>query len=342
MTPSSRPRIETEKLISAFLEESGLQGKGFEICPIPGDGSRRVFWRIIPDVPSPSYILMENPPADVFSRRENLAYAMIGRHLYEKALPLPKIHRFDQPKGIFIMEDMGETTLQESLKGETDRIQVYKPVVEVLLRLQVEGAEGFDTGWTCQTERYDRVVMRSLEAEYFRDSFLSRYAGLKGEWEDLEVPFDHLAKMASTSEGRFFLHRDFQSRNIMIHERKIGILDWQGGRLGPLAYDLASLLIDPYTDLTVPERQRAYRHYLDCLRDRDPGQVNAFQESYPYLAIQRNLQILGAFSFLTMERGKSYFAAYIPVALKTLRGLLSELGDPKLSPLADLLGSLPW
>jgi len=146
-----------------------------------------------------------------------------------------------------------------------------------------------------------------------------------------------LAETASGAEIDFFLHRDFQSRNIMVSAGKIGILDWQGGRLGPLGYDLASLLIDPYTELSPHDRNEVYRSYLLLIKEHEPGWIEPFKRYFPYLAIQRNLQILGAFSFLTKIRGKRYFEAYIPAALTTLYELLVQVKDPKLSPLEDIV-----
>jgi aminoglycoside/choline kinase family phosphotransferase len=127
----------------------------------------------------------------------------------------------------------------------------------------------------------------------------------------------------------------------MIAGEKIGILDWQGGRLGPLAYDLASLLIDPYTNLPVSEKDEVYDAYHQLLRRERPQGLASFEKSFPYLAIQRNLQILGAFSFLSRVRGKVYFENYIPGALESLRHLLEEVRDENLSSLRELVGSLP-
>jgi aminoglycoside/choline kinase family phosphotransferase len=265
---------------------------------------------------------------------------MIGEHLFRKGLPVPEIHRSDLSHGLFILEDMGESSLQETVALQGSRILLYERVVEILFRLQIEGAEGFDPGWCCQTERYDRRVMRHYEAEYFRDAFLCRYLGQKRDWPELEGPFGYLAEMSSGADNDFFLHRDFQSRNIMVSDTKIGVLDWQGGRLGPLAYDLASLIIDPYVDLSDREKSEIYHSYLGILRDYRSGWVDSFKRSFPYLAIQRNLQILGAFSFLTKVRGKAYFEIYIPPALRSLYGLLQELNDPRLSALKDLVETI--
>ena len=324
--------------LTAFVQE--FLGEPGSFSPIAGDGSNRTFWRIHYAQSSYSCIAMENPPSDDFSKRENAAYLHIGKHLRGKGLPLPEIHRFDLEKGWFILEDFGDVSLQAACEGAKERIPLYLPVVDILFEQQIRGSEGFNTAWTCQTEVYDQQVMRRYEVEYFKEAFLGTYLGIRKEWPGLESSFEHLVEQAGKAENRFFLHRDFQSRNIMITGKKIGILDWQGGRLGPLAYDLASLLIDPYTELRVPDKEEIYTAYLQMLRREQPHRLTAFEKSFPYLAVQRNLQILGAFSFLSKVRGKTYFEDYIPGALKSLRHLLAAVKDGHLSSLRDLVNSV--
>jgi hypothetical protein len=282
---------------------------------------------------------MQNVPNDAYADRENMAYLKIGRHLRGKGIPLPEIHRFDPVRGWFILEDLGDRNLQEDQR-KGGSLLGHEAVLEILLRLQTEGAKGFDLGWTCQTQRYDRFVMRRYESEYFREAFLCKYLGLKPEWPELTAPFDFLAEKAAQAPNDFLLHRDFQSRNIMVSEKGIGILDWQGARLGPLAYDMASLVIDPYTDLPSGDRKQLLEKYVGLLAACGPAWVESFQESFPYLALQRNLQILGAFSFLSKVRGKHYFEAYIPKALRSLHALLSEAGGNELAPLLQLADDL--
>jgi hypothetical protein len=178
--------------------------------------------------------------------------------------------------------------------------------------------------------------MRQSEADYFKTAFLHGYLGLKEEWPELERSFLYLMEAASEAKPAFFLHRDFQSRNIMISGDRIGIVDWQAGRLGPLAYDVASLLIDPYTDLPTSTKGDLLDFYVQILTEHDPVMADGFLRQYPYLAIQRNLQILGAFGFLTKVRGKAYFATYIPAAVGSLNHLLDGLEAPALLPLKNL------
>jgi hypothetical protein len=300
------PDPQLSEFITTFLKDVGLPAEDLQFHSLPSDGSKRLFWRLSPQSHT-SFIAMENAPTDDFSKRENVAYLMIGRHLFQKDLPVPEIHRFDLAKGWFILDDFGNASLQDEVSSQNSRVPIYERVIEILFRLQTEGAEGFNTEWCCQTETYDRYVMQHYEANYFRDAFLCKYLGLKKDWPELEAPFNHLAETASRADNHYFLHRDFQSRNIMVLGGKIGILDWQGGRLGPLAYDLASLLIDPYTELSSYERDELYQHYLRFLNKYESRLVEPFKKYFPYLAIQRNLQILGAFSFLSNVRGKPYF-----------------------------------
>ncbi|MBW2063765.1 MAG: phosphotransferase [Deltaproteobacteria bacterium] len=328
-------------VVKAFLKDQGFSCSPISIQPLAGDGSRRRFYRIHLSGNDFSCVIMENSPASEYLERENMAYLRIGQHLGETGLPIPKIYRFDLEEGWFIMEDVGDTNLQNAASGRKDRLSLYQEAVQVLFRLQTEGVKGFDRTWTCQTESYDRTVMRLYESDYFRDEYLTNFLGLKRDWSSLEGPFQHLAEMASKAGADYLMHRDFQSRNIFIKSGKIKILDWQGARLGPLAYDLASLLIDPYVGLSGMEKIRVYNFYLDILSRNHPRMVNAFEKYFPYLAIQRNLQILGAFSYLSLVEKKTHFEPYIPRALDSLKELLTTLGDKELTPLLELLEALP-
>ncbi|MBU4427388.1 MAG: nucleoside-diphosphate-sugar pyrophosphorylase, partial [Proteobacteria bacterium] len=101
-----------------------------------------------------------------------------------------------------------------------------------------------------------------------------------------------------------------------------------------------SLLIDPYIDLPRQDKNAIFEQYLLMIKEHNAAWIGPFKRYYPYLAIQRNLQILGAFSYLTKTMEKPYFGTYIPAALRTLNDLLHEVNDPELSPLRDLLKDL--
>ena len=327
--------------LAAFFEDHAGAGPAFTATPLAPDGSQRTFLRVAAEGGSPSVIAVKNPPLSRAARRENRAYLEIGRHLRGAGAPVPEMYRWSLENGWFLIEDLGDRKLQEAASDPEKRIPLYERVLKSLYAMQTRGADGFDTSWCCQTARYDRDVMRGLESDYFRDAFLGRYLGLDPEAFALDACFDHLAGMASRAGAAYFLHRDFQSRNLMIQGDDIGVVDWQGGRLGPQGYDLASLLIDPYVNLEPGERHHLYRTYRGMLEAHQPGEVARFEDTYPYLAIQRNLQILGAFAFLSRVRGKPFFETFIAPAMSSLESLLADLGNARLSPLAALVRDLP-
>ncbi len=329
-----------EQYIHTFLAETKIPFTRLNPELLHGDGSTRRFWRLaLPDT-NQSFIVMANPPEERISRLENHAYFTIGKHLRRKKVPVPEIYRFDPHQGWFIMEDLGKLCLQDVMRSTQNPLPIYEKVLENLFRLQIEGAKDFSPEWCCQTQEYDRTVMRRLESNYFRDAFLCNYLGGKKEWPELDAPFEHLAEKASQADSRFLIHRDFQSRNIMVSDGSVGFVDWQGARIGPLGYDLASLLIDPYTQLSADIRDSLFQSYLLLIQKHHARQIGSFKRSFPYLAIQRNLQILGAFSFLTTAMRKTHFEPYIPPALSSLRDLLHDVKDSELSPLRRIANDL--
>jgi N-acetylmuramate 1-kinase len=331
--------VAIHEFIREFLNKRGLSVNNIASHPMAGDGSKRLFSRIAHSETEESYVVVENNPMTDFLKKENFAYLMIGRHLFGKGLPLPEIYDYDLDNGWFILEDMGDVKLQDEILVRKDSGRLLEDIIELLFKLQIQGIEGFKKEWCCQTDKYDHFVMRRYESDYFRDSFLTGYLEIKSDWPELEAPFNHVSEIASMAESNYFLHRDFQSRNVMIRKDKMGVLDWQGSRTGPLGYDLASFLIDPYTNLPAQDKRHLYEQYLSLLKGYDASLTSSFERSYPYLAIQRNLQILGAFSHLTKVLGKTYFKGYIPSALKTLNQMLDELNDPKLSSLTNIVNN---
>ncbi len=327
--------MDLKEFVKSYIDDTYIDNKEFRWKRLPADGSKRIFYRLSND--QGSFIIMDNPPKERSIEKENISYLKIGKHLFSKGIPVACIYRYDLEQGWFIMEDLGEKNLQEIAINSSDRINLYKGVIELLIRIQFEGRENFNPEWCYHTKRYDKYVMERFESDYFLTYFLKGLHGLKQNFSELKSSFKHLSYNASLADNDFFLYRDFQSRNLIIKGDKIGVVDWQGGRLGPLQYDLTSLLIDPYVVLKKEEKDFLYDYYLKLLEKRLPGISGSFSRYYPYLAIQRNLQILGAFSYLSKIQGKNRFLAYISPALRSLEGLLDELDDPELDPLKSLI-----
>ncbi len=326
--------------VSRFRACGSFGKDTFHVTQLKGDGSSRCFFRINLRNSPDSFVVMWNPPVDNAALRENSAYDRIGRHLKGRGVPVPQIHHVDHQNGCIILEDLGDVSLQEYLARLDDPFPVLEKVLEVLFHLQHEGAEGFDPRWCCQTPVYDRTVMILLESYYFREAFLRRYIGMTGDLGRLERCFLHCAEVISGCRSSCLLHRDFQSRNMMVSNGRIRIIDWQGARIGPPGYDLASLVIDPYMDLSDVHRVFLIKSYLAMFRERFTSEAENFQVIYPYLALQRNMQILGAFAHLSLAKGKKEFEAYIPPAVKRLKARLEEMPDAALTPLKEITAEI--
>ena len=288
------------------------------------DGSSRRFYRL--QGPQQPLIAILPPENDEKGRAEARSFYQIGCHLQRCAAPTPAILAFDEQSGLALCEDLGEHRLYEEVqaRGIEASLPLYEQAVRELARMQVRGGHGFDPTWCWDTPAYDRALMLERESGYFLRAFCADLLGLDVDREQVDADCHRLAEAAAQAPAHFFLHRDFQSRNIMVCDEEVRFIDFQGGRPGPLAYDLASLLIDPYTGLAPAQQEHLLAVYLEALHqeiDYDPQQ---FQEEFILLALQRNLQILGAFAFLSQVKQKPFFAQFLAPSLDSLRGLLAK------------------
>ncbi|MCK4416864.1 MAG: phosphotransferase, partial [Candidatus Latescibacteria bacterium] len=305
---------------------------------LKGDGSDRTWYRVTIEVAGqPSIIVVDHGPPSEDSTCEADAFAAIGRHLHHKGIPVPRIFAYDRPSGLVVLEDLGDLHLQSFVRRAVDTEEVanhYRAVIDLLIAMGVEGAKGFDLSYTYQTPYYDRELILEKESRYFVEAFLNGYLRLKIDFETFGDEFEILAQRALDHPYTGLLHRDFQSRNILVKDGNYYFIDFQGARLGPLPYDLASLLIDPYVELPQSLQEDLLIYYLKRLSDFVPVDPADFLHAYEYCAINRNLQILGAFAFLSRVKGKKDFETYISVAVSSLKARLRtiEQGEcPKLS-----------
>jgi aminoglycoside/choline kinase family phosphotransferase len=309
----------------SLLEAAARLGATLDLAQmLAGDGSDRKFFRLFG---SPTIILLSHPDPPGGLINENDSYFLIGGHLKSKGVPVPEIYDYNRTEGWMLLEDLGDISLETALrnKGKDELLHYwYGQALNVLVDMQINGAEGFDPGWCFDTPRIDGAFLLERECRYFVEAFLHRYMGLGTAFEDLEPDFERLVSRAVADGVSGFLHRDFQSRNLFVKDGRLRIVDFQGGRLGPLGYDPAALLIDPYMALEPRWEREFYSRYLELLRERLAVDPQQFQDAYYHLALSRNLQVLGAYGFLTRVKGKDYFARYIPGAVKSLRRRLAE------------------
>jgi N-acetylmuramate 1-kinase len=316
-----------------------FSGEPVQVTPLFGDGSDRVFFRVRQGMSH--YVLLISPRARVDSIDENDSYFLIGRHLFDRSIPVPRMHWADPVKGRFLLEDVGDLHLQRLVqRGRVSRPALYRNALAVLLHMHRFAPEGFSPSFCFDAPVYNPGFVLARELHYFRDAFLHGLLGWDGNASALDGDFENLAESAGVVEPRWVIHRDFQSRNLMVWRGLLRVIDFQGMRYGPPAYDLASLLIDPYVGLSDAEEAELVRFYwdgaskfLDCSR-------RAFMKSYGAVKLCRNLQALAAYAFLALVKGKHHFLAYVLPAWVRLRRALSGPSGAHYPTLRACVGSL--
>ncbi len=317
--------------------------KEIEIEHLAGDGSDRNWYRTKHS--DRSLIISDHgicmPKSDALLQIR--AFIQIGRHLASKKLLVPQIYDYDELSGMVILEDLGNIHLADLVKeNNSDKftLNLYKKVIDNLIDFSIKGFIGFKKKWTCQTQTYSKELILEKECRYFMDEFIHNYLKLDFSFNDLSKEFDHIAEHAIKHGLIGLMHRDMQSRNIMVVYHNdifsINFIDFQGARSGPLQYDLASLLIDPYVNLKDSTSDELLQYTMERLKLSQKEKLN-FLKSYQYCCLTRSMQILGAFSFLKLTKKKKKFQQYVPVAVKNIKktiiGINKDNNIPKLTKL---------
>lgn len=313
------------------------------ITVLAGDGSDRRFLRV-GDGGRSLFVVLPNLASE-HGLAESRATWFIGNHLRSCGVVVPEMYGYDPESGVVICEDLGDRLLHQAVvaehQSEKQLVSLYEPIIEQLALMQIDGRRDFKTEWCWDTKFYDQQLMLARESGYFMESCCRHLLGITKVPAGLQDEFVKLADLASALPAGFFLHRDFQSRNIMLQNGQARFIDFQGGRLGPLGYDLASLLIDPYVSLPDPVRERLLQKYIEVVADY-PAADSAFAiEGYYLLALQRNLQILGAFAFLAKAKGKTFFQDFLVPAAVNLNRLLQEPEGRQFPIMRGFVAELP-
>jgi len=293
---------------------------------LPGAGSDRSLFRLF--LPAGTVILVENPLPPSEGPNENDSFVYLAAHLRARGLPVPEVHAYDRDLGIYLLEDLDDDDLFGKVRvglAEEELRGLYREGVALLARLQVEALEGLDTGRLHTPPRYDGELMLQWESGYFQRELLDHLLGMGGPPPPLVAEFEKLAGRASQAGTDFFLHRDFQSRNIKLYAGDLWVIDFQGARLGPPQYDLAAFLFDPYVELPSALRGELLSNYLARFLPATGFDRARFLDGFPFVAAHRLMQTLGAYAFLGAGRGKEEFLEFISPALRLLRELLDSL-----------------
>lgn len=313
--------------------------KNLGVHKLAGDGSDRLWYRVFHE--NQSFIVGDHGIClpDTDSRDQLNSFILIGRHLSSRGILVPEILNYDTLSGMVIMEDLGDIHLETLVKQQNDPeslLKLYQNVIDLLIDFSIKGVEGFCTKWTCQTETYSKAVILEKECRYFMDAFINIYLDMNLSCLDYEDEFSYIADHALKNGFTGLMHRDCQSRNIMMFNGQPFFIDFQSARIGPLQYDLASLLIDPYVGLNDTIKETLLQYTMGKL-DLDPLQKEAFIKNYQFCCLTRNLQFLGAFGYLSRIKKKNGFEQYIPFAVSLLKNNIIRLNDDNIQKLSKLI-----
>jgi N-acetylmuramate 1-kinase len=327
--------------LSRAARDLGLSQGGWRITALAGDGSDRRFFRVRQG--ERHFVALLAPRKATAGLDENDSYWLIGRHLHACGIPVPRIHWADRHAGQFLLEDLGDLHLQRHVRrlrsGDQLR-KTYRRVISLLVHMHRKAPQGFSADFCFDNPVYDAPFVYQRELEYFRNAFLVGYLGLEVDVEDLRADFENLAEAAGADCGGMVLHRDFQSRNLMVHKGRLWLIDFQGMRFGPPAYDLAALLIDPYVMLPTDLQEGLTSLYWSAAQRFLGLSRRAFREQLLAVRFCRNLQVLGAYGFLGKAKGKKEFLQYVPGAWYQLLRLLDGSGGSRYPQLKHLVTGL--
>ncbi|RLC04684.1 MAG: aminoglycoside phosphotransferase [Deltaproteobacteria bacterium] len=341
-TPASYCLTSMLTLAASAFKIKQKKIKKIHIDKLAGDGSDRHWYRAIYE--NQSKIISDHgicmPQSDEWLQLN--AFIQIGNHLLSKGIPLPRIINHDMLSGMVILNDLGDVHLETQIRHKnstSETLKLYKKVIDLLIDFSIKGFQGFKKEWTCQSETYSKELIIEKECRYFMEAFIQNYLKLDLCFHEFSNEFDHIADHALNHGFIGLMHRDMQSRNIMIHNGRIYFIDFQSARIGPLQYDLASLLIDPYVNLNEQIRKDLLQYTMGKLELNSEKRQN-FLDCYQYCCLTRNLQFLGAFSFLSRIKKKKKFEHYIPDAVKSLKKIISNLNTDKIPKLTKLIQTL--
>lgn len=265
------------------------------------------------------------------------AFLRFTEHFRSKGLHVPELYAVQEEKGIYLLEDLGDLMLKHLVDRAREEgsfpgkvMPFYHAVLEHLLKFQVEGHTGLDYSVCVPRREFDRQSVL-WDLNYFKYFFLD-LLGIPFDEQKLEDDFQFLAGFLMVASRDHFLYRDFQARNILFRDESFYFIDYQGGRMGALQYDVASLLFEARIDLPPDLREELLQYYLDLLGRVNKNDAAAFPEYYHGFVLVRILQAMGAYGLRGIIENIPLFLQSIPFAIKNIRSLLEKSLVPEGMP----------
>lgn len=279
---------------------------------------------------------------------ENNAFISLADHFLEKGLKVPHVLSVSRDRLRYIQEDLGDDQLyrmvsrgRESGEYSSYECRLLCRAMEMLPHIQFRGAEDLD--WNvCYPEPAFNGRLVMFDLNYFKYCFL-KATGLEFNEVRLQDDFEKMRDDIMKNMGDTFMYRDFQARNIMVKDGEPYFIDFQGGRKGPIYYDVASFVWQARSRYPEALRQEMVRTYLQSLKSYMDISEEEFNSKLRLFVLFRTLQVLGAYGFRGYFEKKPHFLGSVPYAIGNLRKLLREpfTEYPYLNEVLSKLTTLP-
>ncbi len=304
--------------ISAQLH---LAPEAIILTKLHGDASNRIYYRL-EVAGKPSRIVMQLPagPSSVSEEITNAAvkpselpFVNIDRFLRSKDLPAPEIVSYDAAAGLMILEDFGPETFEKRILASSpeETLSWYRKAIDLLKTLQTQCSPGAGADCIAFSRSFDAKLL-NWEFDHFFEYGIEARLGLKIDPQDLATlrAFGDAITSRLISLPQVFVHRDFQSRNLMVQDGRLKLLDFQDALVGPRPYDLVALLRDSYIALDAPALQTLVGYY---------DESDAFFRDFDAMTIQRKLKDAGRFVYIDRVKKNPSFLVHIPNSLRYVK-----------------------
>ncbi|HIX74031.1 MAG TPA: phosphotransferase [Candidatus Parabacteroides intestinipullorum] len=309
----------TEQIKNLYRTYTGHEAE--EVTELPSSGSNRRYFRLH----GPQTLIGVSGT----SIEENRAFIYMADHFRQKGLPVPEVYAQSDDQSFYLQEDLGDTLLFDAIeKGRKSSVfdesekTLLRQTITKLPEIQFMGSDGFDFSYCYPQEEFNqRSILWDLN--YFKYCFL-KATGMEFQENRLEDDFLKMSDVLLRNQSATFMYRDFQSRNVMIRDGHPWFIDFQGGRKGPVYYDVASFLWQAKAKYPEDLRQELLLDYIEALRKYMPVDEKYFLSQLRHFVLFRTLQVLGAYGFRGYFEKKPHFIQSVPFAIENLRQLLKQ------------------
>ena len=293
-----------------YLERTGLKSVA-KLEVIPGDASMRRYVRVT--IPSEQSRMLLVYPDSIDPK--SLSFLNVCRLLDNMSIPVPAITNCEADLGIIELEDLGNLTLQDALSSASldYRKTLYLEAVTIIADLQHK-ARAFEASDYVPFKFVFDTEKLMWEFDFFLEHFLIRARGISLSPEQRSALRDEFIPLASelAAEPRVLCHRDYHSRNLMLHNKQLYVIDFQDARMGPNTYDLVSLLRDSYVENPTDLIETMIEKFVELAKIAN---VESFRQRFDCMSVQRHLKALGTFGYQSVVASSSRYDNDIPRTL---------------------------